>query len=609
MPPDTVYHAQEAPAVVSLMGFEPVETYPARGGTVFHFDHDLTSTLSGHPGSFVYDFKAFGWPAGWSYLGASPNAVALKFNGIPFDDPLTGRPRYDLLPTALLRAPGMGVGVRSMPVAVLTHLRALDTSSPRTELHYQAGDQGLQRVTALHAQQATRQIRGRPTRIQGALAYAGAAAKGEYPGSVLRRMRQLMLRTRIQQTQWALELLYMHNQRRLGAHGGVLSAGDYSSVYNRLIAVTRNQQATRRDVRHDVSALLRARIWGSPLTLQAWHTSARLRYSSSPDSEAEANYSRWGMHMHQRARWGRHQLRVLLDGYLQGSHLRLHVALRDSVEVRSWSLQEEVGFLIADGAVIPGGSAQVSFRRTLFAAIHAVGVVPYDLATQGFGVSAAPLADVPVGRMEQVRIGARAAWGSATAEAFAFAAQERNMVEYYGVRSDSLRVQVQSSPVRVSGIAARVGLRDRTARGFYAHLQGMLATTAGAAPQARKEALPRVSGQARMGIRYALFSDDLRLDLSVRARFWTAMGSRMLHTPTGLLVLPEDPAVYPASGQLPASAAVDVVAEGVVRTAVLFVAYENVTSGTPLMAGNQIVPIYPLPATRLRFGVYWPIPN
>ena len=89
------------------------------------------------------------------------------------------------------------------------------------------------------------------------------------------------------------------------------------------------------------------------------------------------------------------------------------------------------------------------------------------------------------------------------------------------------------------------------------------------------------------------------------------MASRTLHTPTGLLVLTrdQDMGLYPPGGRLPASVVVDFVAEGAVRTAVLFVAYENVASGTPLLSGNQTIPIYPLPAARLRFGVYWPISN
>ena len=46
-----------------------------------------------------------------------------------------------------------------------------------------------------------------------------------------------------------------------------------------------------------------------------------------------------------------------------------------------------------------------------------------------------------------------------------------------------------------------------------------------------------------------------------------------------------------------------------VRTATLFFAYENVLARTVLMPGTLLVPDYPYPAQRFRFGVYWPIRN
>ncbi len=49
------------------------------------------------------------------------------------------------------------------------------------------------------------------------------------------------------------------------------------------------------------------------------------------------------------------------------------------------------------------------------------------------------------------------------------------------------------------------------------------------------------------------------------------------------------------------------IAEARVRDATLFFVYENALSGTALMTGNLIVPVYPLPAQRFRFGVFWPI--
>lgn len=103
-------------------------------------------------------------------------------------------------------------------------------------------------------------------------------------------------------------------------------------------------------------------------------------------------------------------------------------------------------------------------------------------------------------------------------------------------------------------------------------------------------------------MRALLFRGDLDVDLSVRAYFWESMVGRRLDTRSGLLVLPSDD-----SQVVPSSMTVDVVAEAGVRTATIFLAYENIFSGTNALVGNLLVPDYPLPAKRFRFGVFWPI--
>ena len=224
------------------------------------FDRDITRILSGDAASFVYDFGALGWPSGWSPYGMSPQWVALNFNGIPFDDPVTGRPHYDLLPTALLAPPWMREAARGSPVLADAGLRTFDTAEPLTELHYQTGDDGLKRATVLHGQ-----TRGAVT---GLFVYSGAGAKGEYPGSRLQRMRQLLLRAGFRRSGWSADAMYLHSQRRLGAHGGV----EGPAIYNRLIADVRLSAAMRRAIRHDAQLVLRARPFGAPLVATAAFT-------------------------------------------------------------------------------------------------------------------------------------------------------------------------------------------------------------------------------------------------------------------------------------------------------------------------------------------------
>lgn len=119
-----------------------------------------------------------------------------------------------------------------------------------------------------------------------------------------------------------------------------------------------------------------------------------------------------------------------------------------------------------------------------------------------------------------------------------------------------------------------------------------------------ERSLPERWASGRLGWKALLFQKDLDLDLFIRGRVWESMNGLRLHTPTGLLVLPED-----LSAPVDGNWLMDVGAEGDVRGATLFVAYENVFSGTNWQIGNLLVPDYPLPRQRVRFGVYWPIMN
>jgi hypothetical protein len=66
--------------------------------------------------------------------------------------------------------------------------------------------------------------------------------------------------------------------------------------------------------------------------------------------------------------------------------------------------------------------------------------------------------------------------------------------------------------------------------------------------------------------------------------------------------------VIPLAGNVvPASWVVDIVVTAKIRSALIFLLYENVFSGTQLLEGNQLVVGYPLEQQRFRLGVWWPI--
>ena len=583
--------------VRSLMPFRTEED--SLQGAILSADHDITHVLSGMPGSFVYDFGAFGWPTSWSINGLSPQAVQLYFGPIPFNDMLTGRPRYDLLPTTLLRNPGIDPGLPGAVVGIQTELRTADTRKPYTQLHYQAGGNGLQRVTGLHAQQSS-SIFGLPGRFQGLFAYSGAAAAGDYPGSRLRRQRQLLLRTRYQRYTWSLELLYLHNQRRLGAHSGVQGAGE--ARYNRLIAQVSGEHQTRRTVRNDFLSTLKTRLLTASVNL-----STQSLYYEGVGAAAR----RLGVTVQRNLRISRHRLHVRGDAYAQrissGSALPIgHSTSLIEVQVRD-SLKFKTGYLLAQGIVRkqnadwgPGGrlrweSTLFSFRPYLELSHSAA---PQPLTGWGkYLISGI----VDKGSITQASGGATLHRGRFSVQPYGFVASAQNVPDYREVIIDS--VQVISNTYVTYGAGIRLRVSSKPERGLYATLNAAVTGT-GETELDVGPLFPEWVSSGQLGFKVVLFTGDLRLNTSVRGRSWSAMVSRALHAPTGLLVIPSA-----ERAPVDASYTLDLVLEGGIRTATVYIIYENITSGTRLMSGNELVPDYPLPAQQLRFGVYWPIAN
>ena len=585
-----------ADTVRSLMPFRIGED--SLEGAVLSADHDVTHILSGVPGSFVYDFGAFGWPTSWSINGLSPQLAQLYFGPIPFDDLLTGRPRYDLLPTAILRYPKIDPGLPGAVAGIQTELRTADSRKPYTQLHYQAGSHGLQRVSALHAQESSRMF-GLPGRFQGLFAYSGAAAAGDYPGSRLRRQRQLLLRTRYQRYTWSMELLYFHNQRRLGAHSGVRGAGE--ARYNRLIAQVSGEHRTRRTVRNDLLSTLTTRF----LIASAYLSTQSLYYE-----RVGAAARRLGVTVQRDFRMGRHRLHVRGDAYTQrissGSALPIgHSTSLIEVQIRD-SLRLKAGYLLAQGAVrkrnrdwAPGG--RVRWESTLFR------YRPYLELSHGAAPSPAAgwgkyLVNgvAEKGSITQVSGGAGLHRGRFSVQPYGFVTSAQNTPDYREAIIDS--VQVVSDTYVTYGAGIRLSLASKPERGLYATLNAAMTGTGETGINAG-QLFPDWMSSGQVGFRVVLFTGDLRLDASLRGRSWSAMVSRALHAPTGLLVIPSAERV-----PVDASYTLDLVVEGGIRTATIYILYENITSGTRLMSGNEIVTDYPL-AQQWRFGVYWPIAN
>src|SRR5690606_12084196 len=167
---------------------------------------------------------------------------------------------------------------------------------------------------------------------------------------------------------------------------------------------------------------------------------------------------------------------------------------------------------------------------------------------------------------------------------------------------------------RAAGAFRRLGgtlglaWRQDAARGLYATAEAnvlhFLDPDASPLHTRAADALPAVWGQGRFGVRALdLFDGALDLDLAARGHAWTAFGSRRFVSAPALFALPG------SAGDVPARGTLDLVAEARLQErASLFLVYENVLA-TRLYDGAYLVPIHPLPAHRLRFGVFWALFN
>ena len=629
--PDTTAVPPEGGPPRSPVGFTGAEpgvtagtTLPVRSPAL-----DVPGILAAVPGSFVYDFGTPGWPDGWSRHALRPDDVVLLFNGLPFDDLITGRPRYDLVPLTFLEPLRLAPARDGAPVGVLGQLRAYDAAQPLTEIRYRTSNTGLQSVTVMHAQQRTGTFFGRPGRFQLLFGYGGQGARGEYPGSRLRRARRLLWRLRYERRNWSVELMELFNRRRVGAHGGVrpFDENNYETIYQRLGATVEEPEAKRETIRNDLALTVRARLLPgafSPAAATGFWTRERFQYRNPADT-LTGRMQRLGVRVQQDVQFGVHWLRLRLearhDGLRDGAALpdtlnlsrdQWHVALRDTLALAGTEVVLEGGYHRDDGVSFPSGL--VRLRRGLgpvqvFVEATHSGVPVSRVARWGFGGLVEPLAVRPDSRLTLGRAGFTLHAGPFDVTAYAFAWRQTRPVDLYATgRADTVAVRVGGAPLRYAGVSADVAWRRRAERGLYMILQPTFAhlRNPGDDPlfARRAESLPERFATGRLGARMLLFQGDLDLDLYVQGRYWSDMRSRVLQPQTGLLLVPEaDARSFDPSGAL------DVYFVGRVRGATVFLAYENVLSGTQVQVGNLIVPDYPLPRRRFRFGVFWPILN
>ena len=600
-----------------------------------------TELLADVPASFVYRFGSPGWPDAWSPYGLNPQHIALTLNGRPLVDPVTGRPRYDLLPLAFMERLRVEAGHYGAPVAVGTEVRPYAAPQPLTELRYLAGAT-IQSVDAVHVQERRRALFGRPGVLNVLAAYSGRGADGEYAergfGTSLKKVRRTYGRLRYEQAAWSVEISNLHNRRKVGAFGGVepVPGTFFESIYSRISAPLRNAEARRQTLRNDLALTVRTRLvpgLDAPMMASAYWTAQTFRYLASADT-LETKTNRYGFLVQQAVTLGAHGITFQLEGWqdqLRTSNAlaaprryshALHASVRDTARWQATRLALEGGVHSEPERLFPTASARLDQQLgplRLFASGAYAGQPVSPVERYGYGAYVEAASAMPDGRVVWAEVGTSVRGGPFDLTISAFAHRTSEALDLY-VQSgaadsvqtlaypatDTVQALVSGTPHERAGITARGGWRRDAQRGFYLTAQATLNRflNPDVSPEHTRVAnsLPELFGQARFGARYAPFRGDLDFDLYVLARFWSATRSRTLHPQTGLLALPPiDARVFGPSNTL------DVYFETRFRDASVFLAFENALSGTTLVPGNLIVPVYPLPRRRFRFGVFWPI--
>lgn len=596
------------------------DTIPSRT-----YAFELTELLKDEPGSFLYDFSTYGWPHAWSPFGLSHVNVGLEWGDVELTDLFTGRPRYEVVPLGAMAAPRLAIGRHDRLATVKVATRPFEqTTDPLTEFRYQSGG-GLQKVTALHSQ--TRRISiGSGGLLNLLFWYRGEAASGEYPGSRLRRGRQVYGRLLYTRPRWSVELSDINSRHPLQAHGGVVPRDPniFDSIYQRLGAQVIDELARRRTFRNDLVARF-VRYMGdeSRFSLAAGRSSESLQYRRPGDTLKVASVRSFGV-LTQRFVFGKNSVTSEARGQIIRTEARSDTLGFGSVLDRQLDLKliyEYGGVgMQARGSVgldarsegsdltssltvdLPMGPASLKVDATTGRAastlIERVGFGPFVTAV---GERISQRSNHVSGRLSiQAGFLDVSAIGAVTSSAM--------WRDLFGTAtSDSVVHRSGTGRLTVVTLGAELGLRRLAKRGFYLTAAPTLISVANASGgdlERYDASLPNFYAVGRLGARYLIFNGDLDLNVYVRGRFWSEFRSRSLHTPTGLLALP-----IQNSRPVEPSAALDIVVEGGVRVATLFLAYENFLAGTSAVPGNLLVPVYPLAEQRLRFGVFWPLSN
>lgn len=582
----------------------------------------LPALLGSEAGIFQYYFGVQGWPDSISPEGNDPNRVALSLDGLPFDDLVSGRPRYDLLPYTLISSIQLSHSAAGAPGRIHAITESYALPQPLTDFRYRSSNDGLSSIDAVHVQNRRVRFGGKDHRIQLLAGYSGATHTGEYPGSRLRSMRQLSARVRVQRPTWSLEFFELYNRRTIGAHAGVLPVpGEpYESIYLRLGAAVKDPDAERRTIRNDMFLRYRSYLLEEPLTITGFWSVQTQRFES-PDDSIKVRINRFGSSLEQgwafRGQSFTFSVSASMDrlasanpGTRPDDDTRIYSEVRvsDSTVVFGRDLILNAGFHYDDETSFPSAGVHFYYGPGKIVLSYS-GIRSSWMDTRGFGSYTTPLADAPEMRRARASMDAGKTAGAFRFRATAFASSEKNKTVWLLAEESrsATAVILAGNFVRLGGYLD-LAFRSYSEQGFYALLRPTYVRSysddESVAAVSEEDALPEFWIHGRVGIHRRLFEDDLDLNFSIRGTWSASMKGRRLDTRSGLLMLPEG-----FERTVPESGRIDLIVEAGVKTATIFLSFENILQGKNTGNGILISPDYPVPAQRFRFGIFWPIVN
>ncbi|MEM1041142.1 MAG: hypothetical protein AAGI91_00790 [Bacteroidota bacterium] len=585
--------------------------------------------LAEAPGAFLHDLGVPAAAGGVSFGGLGPRRTALTLGGVPVSNLLSGRPAFELLPLDVLAPLRLGPD-GTEPVGVAADLRAFAAAVPVTELRYRTGPDGIQFISATHAQTRrpdfARALGGDRARLQALFHVSGRTADGEFAGVGVSGW-QVIGRVGLALPAFSVEVTERHGRDRAGASDGVAPTGVFETVFDR--ANPLNPNAERETIRNDLAATLRLPVLPAPLTATAFWTAETFRYfGSNVPTGADtvgARADRVGLRLVQPLRIGVHRLRAVAEGWVTRTRRgtafpgadrarTLHLAVHDSLALAGFDLGLEAGFTSAAAASFPvvGVRADQALGPVqAFVSARLAGATPSRVEREGFGGLAQPLGPARTERSLTLAAGFDAELGPFDLGLSGTLVQQTDPRVLLVEDGDlaAAFTTVDGAFRRATG-TVRLAWRDRASRGLYLRLRANAHALLNAADspvhERAAEAVPPVWGEARLGARALnLFDGNLDIDIAARGRGWSAFRGRSFHAPTALYALrPLNARPVDASGTL------DLVTEAAIGSgrATVFIAYENLLASRAY-AGAYVVPVYPLPNPRLRFGVFWLLPN